>query len=80
MVKTKSMCVDCIQLEGKDKKHAKCKAAELATPAKLNAHVKVINGQNELILTQNKEIKGEFSKFKHEIVKRVEPSVSPDSC
>ena len=34
------MCVDCIQLEGKDKKHAKRKAAKLATPAKLSAPVK----------------------------------------
>ena len=35
------ICVYCIQLEGKDKKkHAKRKAVELATPAKLNAPVR----------------------------------------
>ena len=34
--------------------------------------LKVINGQNMLILPQHKEIKDEISKFQFEMVKRVE--------
>ena len=74
MVKTKSMYVDCIQFEGKDKKHTKRKAAKLATPAKLNAHVKFTSPER-LKLTiqgyrlQNKSLTDQLVEMRNEIKK-----------
>ena len=66
------MCVDCIQLERKDRKHAKRKAAKLATPAKLNAPVKFTSPERlkftiQGYRLQNKSLADQLVEMRNEI-------------
>ena len=55
------MCVDCIQLEGKDKKLAKRKVAKLATPAKLNVPVKFTSPERLKLTIQGYRLQNKSS-------------------